>query len=124
MFWTASVFSLALMALASSAVAGSEPAAEPAASNPQAEAAQREQRIKDRTARARREALFNRLDRDGDGYLTAPELRAEEAEQDVVLEADELDRDDDHRVSRTEFAALEMPPERSPGSASESEEEP
>lgn len=128
MFRTATVVSLALAAFASSygAAAAPQSAVEAPSPDPQEEAAQREQRIKDRTERARREALFNRLDCDGDGYLSMAELRGEAgvSPESETLDRDEIDRDDDGRISRTEFAALELsaedasrdePPQPPPG---------
>lgn len=76
--------------------------------DPQAEAEAREQRIRERTEKARREAQFNQLDADGDGYLSQAELQGE---VELAAERDNLDRDDDGRVSRSEFAALEVLPE-------------
>lgn len=86
---------------------GSDPDGTPApvVTDPVAEAAEREQRINDRTERARREAWFNQLDRDGDGYLTEGELKAK---QDLAAEPAGLDQDDDGLISRSEFAALEL----------------
>ena len=90
-------------ASASGASASSE--VERPAVDVEAEAAERERRINERTERARREAQFNQLDADGDGYLTMAELRAM---PELTAEPDVLDRDQDGRVSRTEFAALEL----------------
>ena len=84
----------------------------PEAQDPQETAEQRERRISARTERARREAWFNQLDRDGDGYLSNAELAAK---HEFASVGKTLDRDDDGRVSRTEFASLEAVPERRPG---------
>ena len=69
--------------------------------------AERERRIQDRTERAKREAVFNQLDQDGDGYLSEAELGAKE---NLEPPAEKLDQDGDGRVSRTEFAAVETAP--------------
>lgn len=76
----------------------------PVRDDPEAEEAERERRIQARTERAKREAEFNQLDRDGDGYLSKAELSAK---KDLAPGPDALDRDNDGRVSRTEFAAVE-----------------
>jgi len=72
--------------------------------DPTAAEAERERRIQDRTERAKREAEFNQLDQDGDGYLSQAEVRVKE---DLEPPAEALDRDGDGRISRTEFAAVE-----------------
>lgn len=108
------LMSLALAALGlTAATSGSEAAedrapeqvrADEVLDNPAAEEAERERRIRARTERAKREAEFNQLDGDGDGYLSKAELSAK---KDLAPGPDVLDRDDDGLVSRTEFAAVE-----------------
>lgn len=78
--------------------------ADPLGADTQAEEAERKRRVEARTERAKRDAEFNQLDQDGDGYLTKAELAEKE---DLAPGPDALDRDRDGRVSRTEFAAVE-----------------
>ncbi|HEX7035802.1 MAG TPA: hypothetical protein VF210_08510 [Pseudomonadales bacterium] len=66
--------------------------------------AELQRRVEARTERAKRDAEFNRLDRDGDGYLSRQELTAK---KDLRPGPDTLDRDADGRISRSEFAAVE-----------------
>jgi hypothetical protein len=54
---------------------------------------------------AARNAIFERLDRAGDGYITYGEALAN---PNLASEFEELDVDGDGRVSRTEFAAFEI----------------
>jgi hypothetical protein len=91
------------------------PAAERPSTGVEAQEAELQRRIAARTERAKREAEFNQLDRDGDGYLNEAELAAKE---DLQPGRDELDRDDDGRISRSEFAAVEttsVGPDERPG---------
>jgi hypothetical protein len=50
------------------------------------------------------EALFNRLDKNRDGYLTGAELTSADA---LVSNWLAVDRDADNRISRAEFSAIE-----------------
>lgn len=82
------------------------PTQPPGADRPvvQEEEAELQRRIEARTERAKRDAEFNRLDRDGDGYLSREELMAK---KDLRPGPDALDSDADGRISRSEFAAVE-----------------
>jgi hypothetical protein len=71
------------------------------------EEAAREQRVQQRTERARREAEFTLLDANGDGFLDDVELSARETGEEPDDAIDALDADDDGLLSRTEFSALE-----------------
>ena len=97
-----------LVAAAARAGEAGDPAAvpPPAADTPevQAQEAELQRRVEARTERAKRDAEFNRLDRDGDGYLDRQELMAK---KDLRPGPDTLDRDADGRISRSEFAAVE-----------------
>jgi Ca2+-binding EF-hand superfamily protein len=50
-----------------------------------------------------RDALFKRLDRNGDGYLSAQELRSEQALEGNWIA---VDRDGDGRISLSEFGIV------------------
>jgi Ca2+-binding EF-hand superfamily protein len=52
------------------------------------------------------DSLFERLDRDKDGYLTPEELTAEEAKTRNWIA---VDRDRDGRISRAEFGLVAVP---------------
>jgi Ca2+-binding EF-hand superfamily protein len=52
------------------------------------------------------ESLFERLDRNNDGYLTADELTADEAKTRNWIA---VDRDGDGRISRAEFGIVAAP---------------
>lgn len=118
MWWKVSMMWLALAAggffhtalAAEGEATGRAPAIVERAADPAAEAVERERRITERTERAKREARFNQLDSDGDGYLTEAEVSAE---QSLAMDPGSLDRDDDGRISRTEFAAVEILPDDS-----------
>jgi hypothetical protein len=92
--------------LAAAERAGPDAATSPEETRRAAERAEAnlERRIQDRTERAKREAAFNRLDQDGDGYLSEGEWKITE---DLQPAPEVLDRDRDGRISRTEFAAVE-----------------
>lgn len=115
---------LLLGLVAGAAVAGESgvPAgAEPPAAV-EAQEAELERRVEARTERAKREAEFNRLDRDGDGFLSREEVTAK---KDLRPGPDALDRNQDGRISRSEFAAVEsssVGPER-PGERSDADVE-
>ena len=60
------------------------------------------------------ESLFERLDRNNDGYLTADELTADEAKTRNWIA---VDRDGDGRISRAEFGLVAAPAPKPEGSA-------
>jgi uncharacterized Zn finger protein len=94
-----------LAAAAAVASLGVYAAAAESAAAPQAEDVERERRVDARTERARRDAVFNRLDGNGDGYLSRAEWNAQD---DLKPAPEALDRDNDGQISRTEFAAVEI----------------
>lgn len=102
----AACLSMGSIALAAQPTAGeSTPAIDPASIDPQVQAEERERRVNARVEQARREARFNQLDVDGDGFLSKQEFAAGE---DVAASPETLDQDADGRISRSEFAALEL----------------
>jgi hypothetical protein len=59
-------------------------------------------------------SLFERLDRNNDGYLSADELSSDEAKGRNWIA---VDRDRDGRISRAEFGLVSIPTAREPGAA-------
>jgi Ca2+-binding EF-hand superfamily protein len=55
------------------------------------------------------DSLFERLDRNKDGYLTQDELAADEAKSRNWIA---VDRDGDGRISRSEFGLVAVPPSK------------
>jgi Ca2+-binding EF-hand superfamily protein len=60
-------------------------------------------------------SLFERLDRNKDGYLSAEELSADEANNRNWIA---VDRDRDGRISRAEFGLVSIPTAPEPSAAS------
>lgn len=60
-------------------------------------------------------SLFERLDRNRDGYLSPEELASEEARSRNWIA---VDRDRDGRISRSEFNLVSLPPATQPSAAS------
>jgi len=60
-------------------------------------------------------SLFERLDRDKDGYLSREELSAEEIRNRNWIA---VDRDRDGRISRAEFSLVDLPTASTPQPAS------
>jgi Ca2+-binding EF-hand superfamily protein len=68
------------------------------------------------------ESLFERLDRNNDGYLTADELTADEAKTRNWIA---VDRDGDGRISRAEFGLVATPtPKQEPNAAAGGSKQP
>jgi hypothetical protein len=59
-------------------------------------------------------SLFERLDRNHDGYLSPDELSSDEAQSRNWIA---LDRDRDGRISRAEFGLVSIPTAREPSAA-------
>jgi hypothetical protein len=93
----------ALLLVAAAAQAQDKPRAVPARQNDSASGGATVQRPDYRRNEAASRALFDRLDKNKDGYLTGAELTSPEAQSANWLS---VDRDGDGRISRSEFTAI------------------
>ena len=96
------LLALALLTLGS-ALAQEKPAAPPAAKEESASGGATAPRPSFRRDAGSSRALFDRLDKNHDGYLTGTELTSQEALSTNWLG---VDRDGDGRISREEFTAV------------------
>ncbi len=94
----------ALLLVAAAAQAQDKPRAVPARQGDSASAGATVPRPDYRRNEATSRALFERLDKNKDGYLTGTELTAGEA---LTANWLAVDRDGDGRISRAEFTAVE-----------------
>src|ERR1044071_9533741 len=99
------LLALALLKLGS-ALAQEKPAAPPAAKEESASGGATAPRPSSRRDAGSSRALFDRLDKNHDGYLTGTELTSQEALSTNWLG---VDRDGDGRISRKEFTAVNPP---------------
>lgn len=68
-------------------------------------AANTEDGMKEHPMHQEQDVSFQKLDRNGDGYISQSELQSSDVEQ---VQHDTLDTDNDGRINRTEFAAFEQ----------------
>lgn len=94
---------LALLALAPAYAQEKKPAAPPAAEEQSASGGATAPRPSFRRDATSSRALFDRLDKNHDGYLTGTELTSQEA---LAASWLGVDRDGDGRISREEFTAV------------------
>lgn len=97
------LLTLVLFVLAPAYAQEKRPAAPPAAEEESASGGATVQRPSYRRDAASSQALFDRLDKNHDGYLTGTELTSQEALSTNWLG---VDRDGDGRISREEFSAV------------------